>query len=93
MTPNDLLYAALAAALFGLGLAALTLAERPLKKLLGANVMGLGVFALLLATARGADGEADPVPHALVITGIVVAVAATGLALALIRRGREDPSD
>ena len=93
MSAVALLYTALAAALFGLGLGALALSARPLKKLLGANVMGLGVFTLLLETARRPDGQADPVPHALVITGIVVTVAATGLALALIRRSRSTPSD
>lgn len=88
MSPVDLLYTALAVALFGMGLGALTLSARPLKKLLGANVMGIGAFALLIVTARGPEGATDPVPHALVITGIVVTVAATGLGLALIRRAR-----
>jgi multicomponent Na+:H+ antiporter subunit C len=32
------------------------------------------------------DGIADPVPQAMVLTGIVVSVAATALALALARR-------
>jgi len=32
------------------------------------------------------DGGVDPVPQAMVLTGIVVAVAATALALALARR-------
>lgn len=91
MSPADLLYAALAVALFGLGLGALALSARPLKKLLGANIMALGAFALLIATARGPEGATDPVPHALVITGIVVSVAATGLALVLIRRSRSHP--
>lgn len=93
MSPTDLIYTALAVALFGLGLGALMLSARPLKKLLGANVMGLGVFALLIVTARGPDGQTDPVPHALVITGIVVAVAGTGLGLALIRRARATPTE
>jgi multicomponent Na+:H+ antiporter subunit C len=35
---------------------------------------------------RGGEQTADPVPHALVITGIVVSVCATGLALALATR-------
>jgi multicomponent Na+:H+ antiporter subunit C len=88
MSGVDLLYTALAVALFGLGLGALILSARPLKKLIGANVMGLGAFALLILTARGPDGTTDPVPHALVITGIVVTVAGTGLGLALLRRAR-----
>jgi len=35
----------------------------------------------------------DPVPHALVLTGIVVAFSATALALALGRRLREVSDD
>jgi multicomponent Na+:H+ antiporter subunit C len=35
----------------------------------------------------------DPVPHALVLTGIVVASSATALALALGKRLREPVSD
>jgi multicomponent Na+:H+ antiporter subunit C len=35
---------------------------------------------------QGPTQRADPVPHALVITGIVVAVCATGLALTLATR-------
>ena len=93
MSASALLYTALAVALFGLGLGALTLSRRPLKKLLGANVMGLGAFALLLTVARRPGGESDPVPQALVITGIVVTIAATGLALALIRRARTDAGE
>jgi multicomponent Na+:H+ antiporter subunit C len=93
VSATALIYTALAVALFGLGLGGLVLAARPLKKLLGANVMGLGAFALLVVTARGPDGQTDPVPHALVITGIVVTVAGTGLGLALIRRARPTRED
>jgi len=54
---------------------------------LALNVMGAGVFLVLIAVAyRGAGTPADPVPHALVLTGIVVAVSATALALALGKR-------
>jgi multicomponent Na+:H+ antiporter subunit C len=35
---------------------------------------------------RGPAGLYDPVPQALVLTGVVVAVSATALALALARR-------
>jgi len=49
--------------------------------------MGAGVFMLLIAVAyRGPGLPPDPLPHALVLTGIVVAVSATALALALARR-------
>ena len=74
-------------ALAGLGLRATILQAQLLPKVLALNVMGAGVFMMLIATAyRGTDAPADPVPHALVLTGIVVAVSATALALALGRR-------
>jgi multicomponent Na+:H+ antiporter subunit C len=41
-------------------------------------------MVLIGAAARG-EGPADPVPHALVLTGIVVAVATSGLAIAIAR--------
>jgi multicomponent Na+:H+ antiporter subunit C len=75
----------------GIGLANALLGNSLLKRVLAINVMGAGVFMLLVAFAyRGPDLRPDPVPHALVLTGIVVAVSATALALALARRlGRE----
>ncbi|HSO81422.1 NADH-quinone oxidoreductase subunit K, partial [Thiocapsa sp.] len=58
-----------------------------LRKILAFNVMGSGVFLVLAGLAgRTPSGIPDPVPHAMVITGIVVAVAATALALSLTLR-------
>ena len=58
-----------------------------LHRLIGLNIMGAGVFLVLIAAAyRGPGAAPDPIPHALVLTGIVVAVSATALALALARR-------
>jgi len=74
------------AALFGLGVHALLVRPSMLRKVLAVNVAGTGVFLLLVAGAQRGDSPPDPVPHALVLTGIVVAVSATALALALIRR-------
>jgi multicomponent Na+:H+ antiporter subunit C len=55
------------------------------RKVLALNIMGSAVF--LLFTALAARGSPpDPVPHALVITGIVVSVAVTSFALAMVRR-------
>ena len=53
-----------------------------LRKMLAVNIMGVGVFMLLLSTANRGD-IIDPVPHAMVLTGIVVAVAGTALCLKL----------
>jgi multicomponent Na+:H+ antiporter subunit C len=58
-----------------------------LRKLIALNVMGAGVFNVLVAVAyRGLEKAPDPIPHALVLTGIVVAVSATALALTLGQR-------
>jgi multicomponent Na+:H+ antiporter subunit C len=51
--------------------------------------MGSGVFLVFgIVARRGADAgfRFDPVPQAMVITGIVVAFAASALAVALILR-------
>ena len=80
-----LLYALAGIVLFGFGLYALVTREHLLRKVLAFNVMGSGVFLALVGLARHGGGV-DPVSHALVLTGIVVAVSATGLALALVRR-------
>ena len=57
--------------------------------------MSSGVFLVLVALARRVPGpEPDPVPHAMVITGIVVAISATAMAVVLARRLRaDDPVD
>ena len=77
------------AALFGLGLYGLIVHPQPLRKVLAFAVLGNGVFLLFGAIARrgaAAGLGGDPVPHALIITGIVVAFAATALAVALCLR-------
>jgi multicomponent Na+:H+ antiporter subunit C len=80
-----LLYAMTGCALFALGLAAAVLLEEPLRRVLAFNVMGSGAFLVFVGLAQR-EGVVDPVPQALVLTGIVVALAATALALALLRR-------
>lgn len=82
-----LLYGAASVALFCLGAYALATRADLVRKVMAVNVMGSAVFLLLGVVAyRNRADFADPVPHALVLTGIVVAVAATGLALGLARR-------
>jgi multicomponent Na+:H+ antiporter subunit C len=78
------LLALVAATLVALGLAGVLIRDGLLVKLISVNVMTSGVFLLFGAVARGEP--TDPVPHAMVLTGIVVSVAATALAVALIRR-------
>ena len=78
-------FAMAGAALFALGVAGVVLIGHLLRRILAFNVMGSGAFLVLVGLAQRYD-VADPVPQAMVLTGIVVAVAATALALALARR-------
>ncbi|MDX2502894.1 MAG: cation:proton antiporter subunit C [Gammaproteobacteria bacterium] len=102
MTPV-FLYTLTGLGLFTLGLYALIVHRHLLRKILAINVMGSGVFLVLVALADRTQAALykvapDPVPHAMVITGIVVAVSATALGLALMLRvqtetGQADFSD
>lgn len=86
MTP-PLLYALTGICLFGLGLYGLITHNHLLRKIIALNIMGNGVFLVLVALAgRTLDASPDPVPLAMVITGIVVTVSSTALALALMLR-------
>ena len=79
--------------LVGLGLYGLIVDPQLLRKVLGFSVLGSGVFLMFGVIARrgaGAGFTADPVPQALVITGIVVAFAASAIAVALILRLYEE---
>jgi multicomponent Na+:H+ antiporter subunit C len=83
------LFGICSAALVGLGLYGLIIHPQPLRKILAFNLLGSGVFLLFGVVARrgaASDMGGDPVPQALVITGIVVAFSATALAVALLLR-------
>jgi len=83
------LFGLAAAILVGLGLYGVIAHPQPLRKILAFNVIGSGVFLLLGAIARrgaAAGMGGDPVPQALLITGIVVAFSATAVAVALLLR-------
>ncbi len=87
-----------AVVLFLIGLYIMLVRQNLLKKLLGLNIMETAVFAFIVTTGMVQDGSppllaadasgpfASALPHALVLTGIVVAVSITALALALIIR-------
>lgn len=79
------LYALLGVGLFCIGLYALGTRRHLLFQILAVNVIGSAVFLLLVALAGRGDAV-DPVPHAMVITGIVVAVSATAFGLRLMLR-------
>lgn len=83
------IYGLLGAALVGIGLFGLLVRRDALLRILAFNLLGGGVFLVFGAVARrgaGAGLAADPVPQAIILTGIVVAFAATTLAVALVLR-------
>ena len=87
MLIEEWLYGLTGCLIVALGLRTALLHTSLLHRLIGINVMGAGVFLVMITVAyRGPGVAPDPVPHALVLTGIVVAVSATALALALARR-------
>jgi multicomponent Na+:H+ antiporter subunit C len=67
------------------------------KKVLGLNIFQVAVFILYISVGKlaggtapilapGYDRYANPLPHVLILTAIVVGVATTALALALVIR-------
>jgi multicomponent Na+:H+ antiporter subunit C len=84
---SGLIFSMAAAALFGVGVYGLLVAAHVMRKLLALNVMGSGVFLLFITlSGRTATQVPDPVPQAMVLTGIVIALSATAFALALLLR-------
>jgi multicomponent Na+:H+ antiporter subunit C len=84
-----ILFGIMAAGLIGIGLFGLIVHPGALRRLLSFNLVGAGAFLLFgVAAERGAGAgfTGDPVPQAMVITGIVVAFAASALAVALLLR-------
>ena len=82
------LYLLLAAALTGMSLIGLFRAADLLRQVLALNVLASAVFLLLVGLAQTPDGI-DPLPHAMVLTGIVVAVTTTAAVLALAVQAHE----
>lgn len=80
------LFQVLGIILIFLGIISLILHQTPLRKLIALNVIGMGVFSLLITIAHSEGSQFDPVPHAMVLTGIVVAVSATGFCLNIIKK-------
>lgn len=89
MTPA-LVYGLTGAILIAIGFYGFVALRHFLRQILSFNVAGSGVFLLFGALAARDPGHAsDPVPQAMIITGIVVALSATALALALLSRLRD----
>lgn len=79
-------YTAGGIALLAIGIWALVLRAHLMRKILALNFMASGVFLVLVSSGAMRAVGVDPVPQAMVITGIVVSVSATALGLALILR-------
>lgn len=84
------------ALLFLLGLYAVIVKPNLVKKIMGINIMETSVFLFIVSIGMVGSGEApvvvegvepavmvNPIPQALILTGIVVAVSTTALALSL----------
>ncbi|MGB3480759.1 MAG: NADH-quinone oxidoreductase subunit K [Mycobacterium sp.] len=78
-------FLALGSFLVALGSLRLLFTVDPVRRVVALNFAGAGVFVILIALAARTDPP-DPVLHALVLTGIVITVAVTGIALVLARR-------
>ncbi|MCC5969492.1 MAG: NADH-quinone oxidoreductase subunit K [Pararhodobacter sp.] len=76
-------YAVTGALLVALGLYGLIAARGLLRRVVAFNVVGSGVF-LMFGALGWYEGHTDPVPQALIITGIVVALSASALAVGLV---------
>ncbi len=87
-------------ALMLMGLYATIASENLVKKVIGLNIFQTSVFFLFITMGKVAGGTApisgaghtvfsNPLPHVLILTAIVVSVATTALALALVIRIRE----
>lgn len=69
------------------GTVRLLLSRDLMARLVAMNVVGVGSLLILLSLGARSEGPApDPVLSALVITGLVITVAFTGLGAVLIRR-------
>lgn len=87
MTDHSLIYATAGALLVAIGLRALFLRPHLFTKIIAANVAASGAFFLLVSMGpRQGSTHPDPVPQAMVLTGIVISVSITAYALALLRR-------
>lgn len=77
-----------------LGLLGLLLVSHMLRRIIAVNLMGSGVFMVLVALAARSQPN-DPVLHALVVTGLVVAISATAFVLRLngVRVHAPNPQD
>jgi multicomponent Na+:H+ antiporter subunit C len=84
-------------ALFLIGLYAMIARRNLIKKIMGLNILSTSVFLYLISVGYkeggvspirvpGVEVYVNPLPHALVLTGIVVGLALTSFALVLVMK-------
>ncbi|MCT1802257.1 NADH-quinone oxidoreductase subunit K [Kocuria sp. CPCC 205235] len=78
-------YSVLGLILVVAGMVRMLVVQDLMARLVAMNVVGVGSLLILLALAARSD-PLDPVLSALVITGLVITVAFTGVGAILIRR-------
>ena len=84
-----LVFNLVAVALFAAGLRGVLLRKSVIAQIISINVCGCGLFLWMVTLAFRGNGEsANALMHGLVLTGIVVAVSASALALAINSRIR-----
>lgn len=84
------IYAITAVTLFCIGVLGLVSHHNLIRKIVSLNIMGGGAFLFLISLAYHSGGSGvDPVPQAMVLTGIVVTISATAFALCMARRIKE----
>lgn len=84
---SAVLYALCGIAIAAIGLFGVVFRRQLLARLVAFNVVGAGIFLVFGGLAgRRPDLGADPVPVAMVLTGLVISLAATAVGAALIVR-------
>lgn len=85
---TEVVFPLTAAALFAVGLYGVLTRGDLIHRLLAVNIMSSAVFLFLVVVSARHPQGVDPVPQAMVLTGIVIAVSLTAFALVLVRRFR-----
>lgn len=87
------LFLALGAVVTVLGAVRLLTTADAMRRVVALNVTGAGTLLILVSLAANGPGEPDPVLQALALTGIVITISVTGLALVLVRRIEDGDDD
>lgn len=85
---SGIVFPVTAAVLLALGLYGVLARTELIHRLIATNIMSSAVFLLLIHLAMRPQQSPDPIPHAMVLTGIVIAISLTAFALLLNRRFR-----